>query len=285
MEPEKPSRQEASINARAPEHDTDDAPAQPGPRSRRGWMSDSPLDGGSGWPTSAYSIVPRPASQAGTNGATAEDSSPPAHSGASGPFLGPNRRPSAVALLGALVLALVIAVAVTFALRSAGNSATSYQSAQPSGPSEGTGSSAAQSATPGSPGPESATTDPLRSGTVRLAVIAGQPDEAFDLDSGAKEGANPDVSAGAPGLAPMNGTRFAPWAQVETPTLAGCAAAPEVQWSSSVLVAALLPGLITCVRTSEGRLAYFTARPSYAITEGQLYTTYLDFTVWRKSGD
>ena len=43
-------------------------PAPPRPRTRRGWMSDSPLDGGSGWPTSAYAIIPRPASVGSVNG-------------------------------------------------------------------------------------------------------------------------------------------------------------------------------------------------------------------------
>jgi hypothetical protein len=40
----------------------------PRPRTRRGWMSDSPLDGGSGWPTSAYAIIPRPANLGSVNG-------------------------------------------------------------------------------------------------------------------------------------------------------------------------------------------------------------------------
>src|SRR5215468_3277437 len=49
--------------------------APPKPRNRRGWMSDSPLDGGSGWPTSAYAIVQRANKPSGSNGA---GSNPPA---------------------------------------------------------------------------------------------------------------------------------------------------------------------------------------------------------------
>jgi hypothetical protein len=40
----------------------------PRPRNRRGWMSDSPLDGGSGWPTSAYAIIRRPDNSLSANG-------------------------------------------------------------------------------------------------------------------------------------------------------------------------------------------------------------------------
>lgn len=43
--------------------------AAPKPRTRRGWMSDAPLDGGSGWPTSAYAIIKRPDNYLSANGA------------------------------------------------------------------------------------------------------------------------------------------------------------------------------------------------------------------------
>jgi hypothetical protein len=42
----------------------------PKPRTRRGWMSDSPLDGGSGWPTSAYAIIRRPEGYLSANGSS-----------------------------------------------------------------------------------------------------------------------------------------------------------------------------------------------------------------------
>ena len=57
MEPGHPPRQDPPTE---PSHDQVNG-SPPRPRSRRGWMSDSPLDGGSGWPTSAYAIVPRQA--------------------------------------------------------------------------------------------------------------------------------------------------------------------------------------------------------------------------------
>jgi len=50
--------------------------APPRPRNRRGWMSDAPLDGGSGWPTSAYAIIRRPDDYLSANGSAA--TSPPA---------------------------------------------------------------------------------------------------------------------------------------------------------------------------------------------------------------
>lgn len=51
--------------------------AAPRPRNRRGWMSDSPLDGGSGWPTSAYAIIRRPDNYHSANGSAS--SSPANH--------------------------------------------------------------------------------------------------------------------------------------------------------------------------------------------------------------
>ncbi len=49
--------------------------AAPRPRTRRGWMSDAPLDGGSGWPTSAYAIIKRPDNYDSANGSA--PTSPP----------------------------------------------------------------------------------------------------------------------------------------------------------------------------------------------------------------
>jgi hypothetical protein len=48
----------------------------PKPRTRRGWMSDSPLDGGSGWPTSAYAIIRRPEGYLSANGSSPATTKP-----------------------------------------------------------------------------------------------------------------------------------------------------------------------------------------------------------------
>jgi hypothetical protein len=231
----------------------------------------------------------------------------------------PSRRGRTLAVIGALVVVLAIAIAIVFALRSAAGRAAGTDNAAgavadaastPSdpiaepgagtAPTTGTSNDGATSAGPGGsaaptlaasgqPGnPEAGDTGVLRSGTVRLTVVAGQTEEAFDLDTGTK--ADPsapgsDISAAAVGLTATNGARFAAWTQAGSPNATGCAATPEARWSTTVPVEALLPGANTCVRTSEGRLASFTTRPGPAVTDGRLYTTYLDFTVWKKLGD
>ncbi len=370
MEPGKPLRPEPGTETPAPTpEDGKGAAPSPRPRSRRGWMSDSPLDGGSGWPTSAYAIVSRPSGQPESTATSASPAAPtnpdasarpvaapsnPATNPTTNPATNPTTNPAtsagadrtdpaaaaatkrssrkakratvpvpksptrpdaeheehprrrAVAVLGALVFVLGVVVAVAFAVRTAGRTANATDAAASTDPSTGTSAgvptdpSASTNPTPtGNPGatgsaaapvvPEAgttgATTGPLRSGTVRLTVVAGRPDEAFDLDSGTKDAPGADLTAGVIGLTATNGAKFAPWTQASTPTAAGCAVVPEAQWSTSVLLAALLPGSNTCVRTSEGRPASFTARAGQTVTDGQLYATYLDFTVWRKSGD
>jgi hypothetical protein len=134
-----------------------------------------------------------------------------------------------------------------------------------------------------SPVPEGTVTDVLRAGTVRITVLAGRSDETFDFDAGAKQSAGADVAAGALGLTAVGGAAFAPAPQ--PPTLAGCSAVPAAQWSDRVLLGALLPTAKICVRTGEQRFGWFTPRSGDVIVSGQLYTTYLDFTVWKKAGD
>ena len=61
---------------------------------------------------------------------------------------------------------------------------------------------------------------------------------------------------------------------------------PEAaQWTDRVLLTALLPTAKVCVRTGEQRFGWFSPRSGDAVISGQLYTTYLDFTVWKKTGD
>ena len=351
-------------------------------------MSDSPLDGGTGWPTSAYTLVPRPAvtpaetpshgpmaaprspsatspeprteaepgsqaepgSEAGpgsdagprsktesvteasagdptaparrtggperhsTTGGGAPETEPAGDAG-SPPDAGDGRRRT-LAVVGTLVavlgVALIVSVIVLANRRSAGaddpDDRVSTQApavAGPTGGAEASGAPAGSTGANGSAGalpngsvaadpsanpaipmvPGGGTTDVLRSGTVRLTVIAGRPDETFDLDTGTKEAPNTDIAAAAVGLNATNGARFAPWTQPDPPSAAGCAAMPDPLWSTSVVLAAVLPGTTVCVKTSEQRPASFVTRTGDAITDGQLYTTYLEFTVWKKVGD
>jgi hypothetical protein len=166
----------------------------------------------------------------------------------------------------------------------------------PAGPSAGTAPSSPTGSTaaivPGATVPGATTTGVLRSGTVRLAVVAGQPSEAFDLDSGTKGDPatfaatqRPDITAVALGLTTANGAAFAPWTRAEKPSATGCATLLDTQWTNNVPLATLLPGANVCVLTSQGRTALFTVRTGFAVTEGQLYTTFLDFTVWKKPTD
>ena len=47
----------------------------------------------------------------------------------------------------------------------------------------------------------------------------------------------------------------------------------------------VLVGPKACVQTSEGRVASFVARPIDVGADGGVTTVYLDFTVWKKTGD
>ncbi|MFG2044338.1 hypothetical protein [Dactylosporangium sp. NPDC048998] len=313
MEPGHPPRQDPPT-----EHSHDQVNGSPPrPKSRRGWMSDSPLDGGSGWPTSAYAIVPRqpaaPAEEAAPAPAPAEEPEPATQ---------PLRKGRIAVLLVGLVV-LVIAVAggvlatrddstkdgtdataattdattgepvVPVAERTAGSSggagggaggasATAGTTADPSGPASGAaaGPSAGVSAPPAAP----PATGILRTGTAQLAVLAGQPDEAYDFDSGTKQTAGADVTAGAIGLSAANGARFAVLLTADTPSLAACSAVPAAQWTGQVVLASLLPGSKVCVRTSEDRYAWFMTRAGELVT-GALYSANLDFIVYKKAGD
>ncbi len=337
MEPGHPPRQDPPTE---PSHDqVNGSPPRPG--SRRGWMSDSPLDGGSGWPTSAYAIVPRQAtpqtqqsqpspsaqpqpSQSQTPQSQAQQGATQRpvrhetteHAEADPPGDDRARRRRIAVLVIALIVLLVAAVGGVLATRGSGGGsgepardsravtgpvvppitaeATTTTGGSP-GTSAGPSLDASGSPVPGGSGtpdpsavvtsavPQGTGTDVLRSGTVRLTVLAGQPDEAFDLDTGTKQATGADVAAGALGLAAVGGAAFAP--VLQAPTLAGCSAVPAAQWSERVLLSALLPTAKVCVRTGEQRFGWFTPRSGDAVISGQLYTTYLDFTVWKKAGD
>lgn len=148
------------------------------------------------------------------------------------------------------------------------------------------GAAGAAGASPAASG--SAATDVLHAGTVRLSSILGRPAEAFDLDSGTKAeedgfgaGQRPDVLAGAKGLAADSSAQFAVWSLPGAPTAAGCAAIPATLWSPVMVVTPLALGPVLCVRTDQGRLAAITPRVAPAGGEAALYTTLVDFTVWR----
>ncbi|MEV4508733.1 hypothetical protein AB0K00_07210 [Dactylosporangium sp. NPDC049525] len=342
MEPGHPPRQDPPTE---PGHDqVNGSPPRPG--SRRGWMSDSPLDGGSGWPTSAYAIVPRqstPQSQPQNTTAqnTTAQNTTAQGSGQGGAHQVPQqsgqqvrhettehadvepprdprhrRRRIAVLVIGLIVL-IVAAVGGVLATRNSGdgteepvgeNRAVTGPAATTAGgttvttaAATGVGGSvtpsldASGSPVPGGSGtpdpstvvtsavPQGAVTDVLRAGTVRMTVLAGQPDETFDFDSGAKQAAGADAAAGALGLTAVGGAAFAP--VLQAPTLAACSAVPAAQWTDRVLLTALLPTAKVCVRTGEQRFGWFSPRSGDAVISGQLYTTYLDFTVWKKTGD
>lgn len=330
MEPGHPPRQDPPTE---PSHDQVNG-SPPRPVSRRGWMSDSPLDGGSGWPTSAYAIVPRqatppqptpPAAQPDPDPGPQDESQPVRHETTedaeiAAPEDSPGRRRRIAVLVIGLIVLLVAVVGGVLATRGSGDDtkAPAGETRAVTGPAApettagagaGTGSTAGPtasvSATPslaasGSPVPalsgtpdpsavatgavpQGTVTDVLRAGTVRLTVLAGQADETFDFDAGAKQAAGADVAAGALGLTAVGGAAFAP--VLVTPTLAACSAVPAGQWSDRVLLTALVPTAKVCVRTGEQRYGWFSPRSGDAVVSGQLYTTYLDFTVWKKSGD
>ncbi|GGM60001.1 hypothetical protein ACFFX1_04635 [Dactylosporangium sucinum] len=310
MEPGHPPRQDPPT-----EHSHDQVNGSPPkPRSRRGWMSDSPLDGGSGWPTSAYAIVPRqpapPREESLPAAAEPEEAAPVEPEGR------PNRgRLVTLVVLGVVVLAIAVAGGVL-----ATRDASSPRSGTPAavttptpddptvaatGPSAGASPSGSAGrsldvngsplptpsgsfAEPGpvvveSPVPPDAT-DVLRVGTVRLSALLGLPGETFDFDSGTATVTGADVTAAAVGLNAGTGAMLAVWTAPEPPTLAGCSGT-TVQWSNQVLLAAMVPGARVCVQTTDGRYGWFTPRGGGVIVNGALYTTNLDFTVYKKTGD
>jgi hypothetical protein len=309
MEPGHPPRQDPPTGH---SHDqVNGAPPRPG--SRRGWMSDSPLDGGSGWPTSAYMIVPRqPAAPAQESTAEEPEEAPQELA----TIVEPSKKGRIAALVVGIIVLIIAAVGGVLATRDTSSSGKSGQpetitsptvdattagpSADPSVDASGSavpylGGSAAGSTTPdpsGSPDPGAVVLSPLpentvilHAGTVWIALLVGRPDDMFDLDAGVKQTAGADISAGALGLTATNGAYFAPWTAVEFPSLAGCSAVPAAQWTTQILLAALVLGAKACVRSSELRFGWFTPRGGDAVVSGAIYTTYLDFTVYRKTGD
>ncbi|MEV8515627.1 hypothetical protein [Dactylosporangium sp. NPDC051484] len=314
MEPGHPPRQDPPT-----EHSHDQVNGSPPrPPSRRGWMSDSPLDGGSGWPTSAYAVVPR---QPAAPVEEAAPAPPPAHEPEAVARTSRKGR-IAVLLVGLVVLVIAVAggvlatrddsakdgtgaatqsegattgksaVPVTdpAAMPSGsaegggvgGASATAGTSAEPSGSASGaaTGPSAGASTPPAAP----LATGVLRAGTAQLAVLAGRPDEAYDFDSGSKRAAGADVTAGVIGLSAVNGARFAVLLTADTPSLSTCSAVPAGQWTGQVVLASLLPNSKVCVRTSEDRYAWFMTRAGEAVN-GAVYSANLDFIVYKKAGE
>ncbi|UWP80773.1 hypothetical protein [Dactylosporangium fulvum] len=287
-------------------------------------MSDSPLDGGSGWPTSAYAIVPRqPAApeRESVPEPAAEDTKneeEPAQEATSDGR--PSRKGRVVALVVGLVVLViaaaggVLATRGTSSTRDAGTTEPSRapaavttptvdgKSGASAGPDHSGGitgspsldpSGSALPAVSGSAGPggvvsgpiPEGSTDVLRVGTVRLTVLLGQPDEAFDFDTGTKSTTGGDVTAAAVGLSAGSAAKLGVWTSPETPSFAGCAAMPAEQWVNQVVLAALVPGLRVCVYTNEGRYAWFTPRGGDLVVAGQVYSTFLDFTVFKKPGD
>jgi hypothetical protein len=292
-------------------------------------MSDSPLDGGSGWPTSAYAIVPRqpaaPRQETAPGPDTVPDKRPPADE--SEPLPEPLKKGRIIALIVGLIVLVIAAVGGVLATRGTSatdgvdsTSVTAPATDAPAGlqadpspsvtvsagadassgagatSSAGASAGASGSPVPGlsgtpdpavliSPLPEGTVTEILHSGTVRLAVLLGQPDDVFDFDAGLRQSAGADIAAGAIGLSAGNGAQFAVLTTADTPSLAACSAVPAAQWTGQVLLAALVPGAKVCVRTSDQRFAWFTPRGGDALVSGALYTTYLDFIVYKKSGD
>ncbi|GAA4254715.1 hypothetical protein GCM10022255_060520 [Dactylosporangium darangshiense] len=313
MEPGHPARHDPPT-----EHSHDQVNGSPPrPKSRRGWMSDSPLDGGSGWPTSAYAIVPR--QPAGPD--SAAQPPPPAAPPAEEPQpVAPGSRKGriAVLLIGLIVLVIaavggvlasrdnadsaktgadattattpapdpttgepVVAVADPAASASGGASgAPAGSSASGSAAASASAGTSAEATVPAAP----PSTTILRTGTAQVAVLAGKPDDAYDFDSGAKQTAGADVTAGVIGLSAANGAKFAVLVGADTPSLAACSAVPEGQWIGQVLLASLLPGSKVCLRTSEGRYAWFMTRAG-DVVNGALYTANLDFIVYKKAGE
>ncbi|MER7005751.1 hypothetical protein ABT297_22270 [Dactylosporangium sp. NPDC000555] len=313
MEPGHPPRQDPPT-----EHSHDQVNGSPPrPASRRGWMSDSPLDGGSGWPTSAYAVVPRQAA------APVEESAPvPPPAEEPEPVARTSRKGRIAVLLVGLVVLVIAAAGGVLATRDDsakdGTGSTTQSpgaptgkpalpvadpSAMPSGSANGGGAggasasawpSAGPSADPsGAAGPSAGASAPpaalpatavLRAGTAQLAVLAGQPDEAYDFDTGSKQTAGADVTAGVIGLSAANGARLAVLLTSDTPSLATCSAVPAGQWTGQVVLASLLPGSKVCVRTSEDRYAWFMTRAG-ELVNGAVYSANLDFIVYKKAGD
>jgi hypothetical protein len=124
----------------------------------------------------------------------------------------------------------------------------------------------------------------LRTGTAQFVVLAGQPDDAYDFDSATKQAAGADATAGAIGITAANGATFAVLLTDDTPSLAVCSAVPADRWVGQVVIGSLVPGARVCMRTSENRYAWFMTRAGELVT-GALYTSNLDFVVYKKSGD
>ncbi|MEV6930014.1 hypothetical protein AB0M46_36790 [Dactylosporangium sp. NPDC051485] len=258
-------------------------------------MSDSPLDGGSGWPTSAYAVVPR---QPGpTQDAPATPPAAPAEPPPERPEAVPqgNRGWRVAALLIGLIVLVIATVGGVLATRDksstdgADSSAVTTPAIEPTtampaaaGDPSGRAGGAAASADPSSSG--SPGTGILRSGTAQLAIVAGQPDDAYDFDTGQKQVAGADATASALGLSAANGAKFAALPGGDTPSLAACTAVPETGWTGQIALTALVPGSKVCVRTSEGRYAWFMTRAGEAVP-GALYSANLDYVVYRKTGD
>ncbi|GAA3268122.1 hypothetical protein GCM10020218_006960 [Dactylosporangium vinaceum] len=302
----------------------------PRPKSRRGWMSDSPLDGGSGWPTSAYAIVPRqPAPAKEEPPAPPEPpAEPPVAEERQAPPPAQRSRSGRIGLLViGLIVLIVAAVGGVLATRTktaddrtdaaiasepaalvpnGGDTPTAEATANPSGGASGqaggVGAGGGTASTPNSTAPSGSTAaaDPsssganvpaappstaiLRAGTAQFVILAGQPDDAYDFDNGIKQVAGADATAGAIGITAANGAKFAVLLTNDTPSLAACTAVPEARWVSQVVVGSLVPGAKVCVRTSENRYAWFITRAGELVT-GALYTTNLDFIVYKKTGD
>jgi hypothetical protein len=149
----------------------------------------------------------------------------------------------------------------------------------------GSGGPSAGPGTGGSSAPAAPPTTILRSGTASLVALAGQPADAYDFDSGAKQPAGADATAGVIGLVAANGARFAVLVTAATPSLAVCSTVPDSQWTGQVMVASLVPGSKVCVHTSERRFAWFMTRAGDAAAGGALFTSNLDFVVYKKAGD
>ncbi|WP_433207931.1 hypothetical protein ACQP00_42345 [Dactylosporangium sp. CS-047395] len=290
----------------------------PKPKSRRGWMSDSPLDGGSGWPTSAYAIVPRQPTPAAEKPPAEPPVDPPVEPVVeeSAPEPAPSRKGRIGLLVIGLIVLVVAAVGAVLATRdksdnksltdSATTAAPDPTTQQPALPvivesasaSVGTTSAGAPAAGPTSGDPSAGaspsgtgtvpaappSTGILRTGTAQFVVLAGQPDDAFDFDSGSKQATGADATAGAIGITAANGAKFAVLLTADTPSLAACTAVPESRWVSQVVIGSLVPGARVCVRTSENRYAWFMTRAGELVT-GALYTSNVDFVVYKKDGD
>jgi hypothetical protein len=263
-------------------------------------MLDTPLDGGSGWSTGSYAIVPRPASVpasapdqatapvSGTNRSVRlETPAPPPPEAPEDE--GRTTRRLAIAGLVLLILALAAGLYAIWPAAQTEPTAGEQQLGAPGATAQlGTPEATATTAAPTPTGPSVIVTPSLaaglhRSGTVRMGVVAGRDEPGFDLDAGsaiANSAPDADVVAGAVGLKAANSAKFAAWAQPGEPTVEGCAALPEDRWTTSIVLAALLPNISTCVRTSAGRSGAFVVRQPQALVDGFVYSVYLDYTVW-----